>query len=379
MTTLGPLIGSSGLCGFSLGRLTRPVPVPVAVVGSIEKAQVGRVGAAAKRMRADVVYLDQMARVAAPSGLLIDVPATASVALPSRRRVTTRRTFAHRWRNQQGGPAFGGAQLGSDRRRRTPLLQEASAACRRRWSTAACLTRCPYTAIQLKQHMNSVNSNSGKIRRIDAHLRSKYPHLRTRIFEVTVNEFQIQFDPTIQDALVISEDFDHSIRFIGVAATLTNDIPLTFLRELPTLTDSEATATMIGLPLSTTDLYNLLVSRFPDLAIVGVKARRAEYITICFCERPPSESILQVREFIDTLALSIEVRYDFQCSNEPQTLDSIPSDPLYVIASRLRESMPSYVHEDEAFWFNNIEAISTNQFDRRSFPRLGDGFFPLFP
>ena len=87
-----------------------------------------------------------------------------------------------------------------------------------------------------------------------------------------VNEFQIQFDPTIQDALVISEDFDHSIRFVGVAATLTNDIPLTFLRELPTLTDSEATATMIGLPLSTTDLYNLLVSRFPDLTIVGVKA-----------------------------------------------------------------------------------------------------------
>ena len=226
--------------------------------------------------------------------------------------------------------------------------------------------------------MNSANSNSGTIRRIDARLRSKYPHLRTRIFEVMVNEFQIQFDPTIQDALVISEDFDHSIRFVGVAATLTNDIPLTFLRELPTLTDSEATATMIGLPLSTTDLYNLLVSRFPDLTIVGVKARRAEYITICFCERPPSESILQVREFIDSLALSIDVRYDFQCSNEPQTLDSIPSEPLYVIASRLRESMPSYVLEDEAFWFNNIEAISTNQFDRRSFPGLATDSFRCF-
>ena len=67
---------------ISLGGLTRPAPVPVAVVGSAEKAEVGLVGAAAKRIRADVVYLDQMARVAAPPGLPIDVPATAFVALP---------------------------------------------------------------------------------------------------------------------------------------------------------------------------------------------------------------------------------------------------------------------------------------------------------
>ena len=218
--------------------------------------------------------------------------------------------------------------------------------------------------------MNSANSYSGQIQRIDARLRSKYPYLRTRIFEVRVNDFQIHFDPAIQDALDISNDFDQFIRYIGVAATLTNDIPLTFLRELPTLTDSEATATMIGLPFSTPDLYNLLVSMFPDLGIVRVIARRGEYITICFLERPTSESILHLREFIDSLALPIEVRFNFEYSREPKTLDSIPSDPLYVIASRLRANTPSYVLEDEAFWFNNIEAISNNQFRRRSFPGL---------
>ena len=226
--------------------------------------------------------------------------------------------------------------------------------------------------------MNSASSNSGTIRRVDARLRSKYPHLRTRIFEVMVNEFQIQFDPTIQDALAISKDFDHSILFIGVAVTLTNDIPSTFLRQLPSLTDSDATATMIGLPFSTSDLYNLLVSRFPDLGIVSVRARRAEYITICFRERPPSESILQLTVFINSLALPLEVRFDFKYSKEPKTLDSIPSEPLYIIASRLRVNMPSYVLEDEAFWFNNIEAISTNQFHRRSFPGLATDSFRCF-
>ena len=229
-----------------------------------------------------------------------------------------------------------------------------------------------------REHMNSANSYSGTIRRIDARLRSKYPHLRTRIFEVMVNDFQIQFDPAIQDALAISEDFDHSIRFIGVAATLTNEIPLTFVRELPTLTDSEATATMIGLPFSTSDLYNLLVSRFPYVGIVTVRARRGEYITICFRKRPPCESMLRLRAFINSLALPLEVRFDFEHSKEPTTLDSIPREPLYVIASRLRVNMPSYVLEDEAFWFNNIEAISTNQFHRRSFPGLATDSFRCF-
>ena len=226
--------------------------------------------------------------------------------------------------------------------------------------------------------MIAANSYSGTIQRIDARLRSKYPHLATRIFEVNVNEFRIQFDPTIQDALAISENFDHSIRFVGVAATLTNDTPLTFLRELPTLTDSEATATMVGLPFATPDLCNLLVSRFPDLGIVRVRARRGEYITICFQERPPCESILQLKEFVSGLALPIEVRFDFRYSKESKTPESIPSEPLYIIASRLRVNMPSYVLEDEAFWFSNIEAISANQFHRRSFPGLATDSFRCF-
>ena len=40
--------------------------------------------------------------------------------------------------------------------------------------------------------------------------------------------------------------------------------------------------------------------------------------------------------------------------------------------------MPSYVLEDEAFWFSNIEAISANQFHRRSFPGLATDSFRCF-
>ena len=41
-----------------------------------------------------------------------------------------------------------------------------------------------------------------------------------------------------------------------------------------------------------------------------------------------------------------------------------------MIAARLRPDPPRYAFEDEAFWFNNIEAISNNRFHRRSFPGL---------
>ena len=56
--------------------------VPVAVVGSARQPEVPWIGAAAHGIRQDMVYLDQMPRVTAASGLPVDVAAASAVPLP---------------------------------------------------------------------------------------------------------------------------------------------------------------------------------------------------------------------------------------------------------------------------------------------------------
>ena len=43
-------------------------------------------------------------------------------------------------------------------------------------------------------------SFAGQVRRIDAMLRSRFPNLHTRIFEVGIHQFEIIFDTELQNA-----------------------------------------------------------------------------------------------------------------------------------------------------------------------------------
>ncbi|MDE0217879.1 MAG: hypothetical protein OXJ90_01315, partial [Spirochaetaceae bacterium] len=81
--------------------------VPMAVMGSTEESEVPGIGAAAQRIRRDVVYLDQVLRATASSGLSIDVAAAAAVPLPDlpfhRRRDRAARSARLRRRSDGAG------------------------------------------------------------------------------------------------------------------------------------------------------------------------------------------------------------------------------------------------------------------------------------
>ena len=119
--------------------------------------------------------------------------------------------------------------------------------------------------------MKSNTSHAGQVRRMDVILRSRFPNLVTRIYEVGSDQFVIVFDTALQDAAAIADEFDRSIRFMTVGATLSNTPPETYLREIPVLSDTEAAGDMTGLPLREFDLLNLLLSRFPDSDILAVR------------------------------------------------------------------------------------------------------------
>ena len=130
--------------------------------------------------------------------------------------------------------------------------------------------------------MYEKTSRSGYARRIDVSLRARYPHLRTRLFELQKDKFQIIFDSSQQDAQSISEEFNDSICFMTVHVTLTNTIPESYVRELPTLSDEDALAEMCGLPLRRLDLVNILTARFPNAGIDNVQEIPDNYSATIF-------------------------------------------------------------------------------------------------
>lgn len=86
------------------------------------------------------------------------------------------------------------------------------------------------------------------IRRTDATLRGRYPHLTTEIFEVSPYEFRIIFDAALEDAGAIQPIFDHEIRPVTTQVRLSNQRPDNPIRQLRLMTDAEASSELAGLP-----------------------------------------------------------------------------------------------------------------------------------
>ena len=219
--------------------------------------------------------------------------------------------------------------------------------------------------------MNLRFDHVGQVRRIDVHLRHRYPHLVTKIFEVAENRFVITFDSALQDASVIAEEFHRSIRFITAPVTVANTAPENYLREIPTLSDADALGDTIGLPLRTLDLRNLLSSRFPDIAIADVEDDvENRTARIILSERPDAVTEERVRRFVRAFELPVVPIIDVVPGREETPFEPPENQPMFVWASRLRPRAPDYVREDEEFWFENIESIASGAFELTSFPGI---------
>lgn len=214
-------------------------------------------------------------------------------------------------------------------------------------------------------------------RRIDALLRSRFPHLVTDIYEVKPNEFVIVVSAETQVVDEIAEEFQRSIRFAHVAVTLSNSVPSSFVKQIPSLSEYESIGTMIGLPVTLIDLQNLLLSRFPEVDIVSVVGRDIAVI-ILVAQEPDPETCQWMIEFVETLGISVPV--DIQVSDDSEAPADTPKDgnPMSIWASRLRPKSPSYVVDDERFWFDNIGEIAANRFGLNQFPGIVDGMYRCY-
>ena len=230
----------------------------------------------------------------------------------------------------------------------------------------------PFASSDGQSQMTLNFSFAGQVRRIDALLRSRFPHLRTRIFEIRAHHFTIVFDSELQSAQEISEDFDNAIRFMTVPVTLSNHVPETYVSEIASLSDEDATGSMIGLPLRCIDLLNLLTSRFPDAGIIRVADEPSHRQAIVVVRCPlDADTEGQLTEFIESFQLPLALTIEVSPSQEAAARPDI-DDHMFVWAASLRPRAPTYVKKDEMFWFDNIADISSNRLPVECFPGLQD-------
>ena len=220
----------------------------------------------------------------------------------------------------------------------------------------------------------------GQVRRIDAHLRSRFPNLVTRIYEVRRNEFVVFIPAKMKDVDEIAEEFDRSIRFVTVAVKLSNSVPSVFLRQIQPLSEQESIGTMVGLSLTATDLQNLVLSRFPDLDVIGIRERYSPdaAATILLGGEPSDDTRRRMAQFVKALGIPVPVEIDVSHSPEAPVDIRKHANPMYVWASRLRPKAPRYVVDDERFWFDNIGRIAANQIGLNQFPGVTDDAYRCY-
>jgi len=208
------------------------------------------------------------------------------------------------------------------------------------------------------------------IRRTDASLRARYPYLTTEIFEVKPYTFQIVFDAVQEDAATIGPIFDNQIRPVTAHVKLSNHRPGSPIRQLRPMTDAEASSEMAGLPLRTIDLLNLLLSRYPNCGVFDLATdARNRHITL-MASAPIGEPVLdQITKFIRSLDLDWPIDIQLKKAESPRHIGA-ETNPMFIWAAALRPAAPRYIRDDEAFWFDNIDAIASGRLHVDYFPGM---------
>ena len=197
------------------------------------------------------------------------------------------------------------------------------------------------------------------VRRDDLRLRSVYPSLNTRIFEVAADRFLIYVQSPVKDRDALCKEFDHSIRFIISPVDLTFELPTQFAREIPIIEDSQIGDSFAGIGWTTNELYNLLYSKFPFLNSVKIERVVNGVVKI---HLPLDMSGLynsQLTSFLDSLSGEV-VKFEavFDESQEGRFNIGPDTNPvLTILPTRWNSINVEYEKRDEAFWFDNIKGI----------------------
>jgi hypothetical protein len=112
-----------------------------------------------------------------------------------------------------------------------------------------------------------------EIKRIDLRLRGKYPHLKTTIYKIGINFYEILTENFIGEFDNFSKEFNEEIKFITSPVRLTQIKPEKYIESIPLLEDKNIADSYAGYPYTQQNLLDLINYIYPDLPVYFVDAQ----------------------------------------------------------------------------------------------------------
>lgn len=144
-----------------------------------------------------------------------------------------------------------------------------------------------------------------EILRCDFYLRTKYPHLNTRIFKLKNGFYTIYADNYLKPFSSFEDKFNNQIRPITAPVSLTETIPENFEKEITPLSDTDIVSDYSGIPFSSFQLQRLIQFKFPNINCICITHDNSDYIDFYIQKISDEDTQLKFINFINSLELSL--------------------------------------------------------------------------
>ncbi|WP_333627505.1 hypothetical protein [Sphingobacterium siyangense] len=221
---------------------------------------------------------------------------------------------------------------------------------------------------------------TGIIRRTDFDFRAEYPEISTTIYEISKNSFVIYCATPIDNFEERNDYFEYSIKPMTAPVRLTLVKPDTFLQKIRPIQDDEIAKGFEGISLSESGLFNLLLSKFPDINFDKIQIDRSTgKITVFTIQRIIHDTMGRTHHFLSTVqrekltafihGLKLAQEFDIvdhELTDIAQEYPNYESNPIqFLHAARINKNATyEFSLRDEALWYDNIDRIFSGSFDK---------------
>lgn len=221
--------------------------------------------------------------------------------------------------------------------------------------------------------------HTGIARRTDLNLRSEYPDLRTTIYKLSEDRFEILCDGIDGDFLEFSKHFDNAIKSFTAPVVVTQIRPSAFLEIIPPISDKEISKGFEGMSMSIVIFRNILIAKFPKINFTRIEQEFPKIIiyTANYVEDIPDGKVyhftsLADKQLLEFFLAGLKMPLPFEIKDEDVTdlpdLKIYHSDnPVQIIEATKIGSRYAYdfSRRDEALWFDRIDNIFEGTFTKK--------------
>lgn len=202
-------------------------------------------------------------------------------------------------------------------------------------------------------------------RRMDLHLRAKFPYLNTIIYKMEKSSYKI-FIENYKDFNQISDYFHHNIRYMATNVTLINITPDNFSSILPKICDTDISKDFEGVSFTIPSLKNYIYSKYPEINFVSiVEDFKNEILKLTINESMKLERIENIEKELNKIGIPFKIEIFIEINEQKTTFQNtniLNSDPLLMESSKKFKMLNlPFIERDEKLWFDSLDNIYNNK------------------